>query len=190
MPPHRGHHRLFALRLSSPARNPSRATPANAPSTTMAIPPLQGWLPDGLFSDEAQAADVETAMSGDERGRLNEVLGMYFEGLDVSPVPDSQLIQISFDSTDPVLAAEVPNTLAEAYIERHIQSRTDITQDAVGWMTARPIPTIPTATAAAPSRVARMRSRGSSEAKRSLHDPEEENGKSQHGDREDEALHS
>lgn len=95
------------------------------------------WLPEGLFSEEAQAAAEVAVVSDGERGRLNEVLGMYYDGLDVSPVPDSQLIQISFDSTDPVLAAEVPNALAEAYIERHIQSRTDITEDAVGWITER-----------------------------------------------------
>ena len=87
------------------------------------------WLPVDFVSGEAHAAG-----GGD---RQNELLEIYFDRLDVSPVADSQLIRISFDSGDPELAASVPNALAKAYIERHLESKTDITQEAVGWITER-----------------------------------------------------
>lgn len=54
--------------------------------------------------------------------------------LDVSPVRMSQLIQVSYESPDPVLARDVANATAEAYIRAELDARLRMTQTAVSWL--------------------------------------------------------
>ncbi len=58
-------------------------------------------------------------------------------GLAVEPVKNSQIIKISFDSPDKKLAAEVPNVLADAYIESDLEAKVQMTQKASAWLTQR-----------------------------------------------------
>src|SRR5262249_21771025 len=57
--------------------------------------------------------------------------------LSIQLVRNSQLVQISFASYDPELAAKVPNALAEAYIESDLESRMAMTQKAAEWLRER-----------------------------------------------------
>jgi succinoglycan biosynthesis transport protein ExoP len=52
-------------------------------------------------------------------------------GLSAQLVRNSQLVRISFDSTDPGLAAQVPNALAEIYIDADLHARMQMTQRAM-----------------------------------------------------------
>ena len=45
-----------------------------------------------------------------------QVLIRYKAGLDISPIKNSQLVEIRFESPDPVLAAKIANQTAESYI--------------------------------------------------------------------------
>jgi capsular exopolysaccharide synthesis family protein len=58
-------------------------------------------------------------------------------GLSVQLVRNSQLVKIGFDSYDPALAAKVPNTLAETYIENDLEARIAMTQKAADWLRER-----------------------------------------------------
>jgi capsular exopolysaccharide synthesis family protein len=58
-------------------------------------------------------------------------------GLNVNLVRNSQIVNISFDSPDKQLAAEIPNALAEAYIDNDMEARVEMTQKANAWLTQR-----------------------------------------------------
>lgn len=58
-------------------------------------------------------------------------------GLNIEPVRNSQIIKISFDSPDKALAAEIPNALADAYIESDLEAKVQMTKKANAWLSQR-----------------------------------------------------
>jgi succinoglycan biosynthesis transport protein ExoP len=72
----------------------------------------------------AQAAAArKAALIGDLRG-----------GLDVKPLKDSRIVEVSYESSDPELAARIVNTLVSNYIEFSFRARYDFTRHASVWM--------------------------------------------------------
>jgi succinoglycan biosynthesis transport protein ExoP len=65
------------------------------------------------------------------------VLARFQEQLDVKPFRRSSAVEISFDSQDPNLAARVVNALADAYIQRNMESRWDAAQKASEWISQK-----------------------------------------------------
>lgn len=59
------------------------------------------------------------------------------ESLTVEPITHTQIIVVHFDSSDQQLAVDVPNTLAELYIESGLQAKLDATQKATSWLTEK-----------------------------------------------------
>lgn len=59
-------------------------------------------------------------------GVTNAVLG----GIEVTPVRETKLVEVSYTSSDPSLAADVVNTLSEEFIEFYIEKRSETTQQA------------------------------------------------------------
>jgi len=55
-------------------------------------------------------------------------------GLKVEQVKDSRILEVSYESTDPELAARIVNTLVANYMDFTFQSRYDFTQQATSWM--------------------------------------------------------
>ena len=90
-------------------------------------PKKEGWFtsaPEGSPA-ELEAKELEAAINR-------------FEGaLTIEPILKSQIVKISFDSPDKVLAAKVANAVAEAYIENDLESRAQMTQRASAWLTER-----------------------------------------------------
>ena len=68
---------------------------------------------------------------------LKGVIKQVTDNLQVQPVRNSQLVQISFSSYDKELTAKVPNTLAEVFIESDLDARVAMTQKAGSWLTER-----------------------------------------------------
>lgn len=83
----------------------------------------QGWLGDA----KPQSEDAV----------LKRVVGQFSEDLQVQPIRNSQLVQISFTAQDRELAAKVPNALAEVYIESDLEAKVAMTQKASAWMSGR-----------------------------------------------------
>jgi len=52
------------------------------------------------------------------------------EGIDVKPIRETKLVEISFNSTSPVLSADILNTLSEEFINFSIEKRYETTQQA------------------------------------------------------------
>jgi len=63
-----------------------------------------------------------------------EVLKNFEERLTVEPVKRSRLIEVTFESNDPNIAAQVVNTLTSAYIDANLESRWQAAQKASDWL--------------------------------------------------------
>src|SRR6202162_4517073 len=61
-------------------------------------------------------------------------LGAFLASLSVRRVPNSRLMDVSFESTDPHLAAHVVNAHIETYVQRNFQSQYDSTTRATTWL--------------------------------------------------------
>jgi polysaccharide biosynthesis transport protein len=73
--------------------------------------------------------------SDDEGRRRDAVVDALMEKLAIEPVARTQIIKVHFDAHDPELAAAVPNTLAELYIESGLEAKLVATEKATAWLT-------------------------------------------------------
>ena len=74
------------------------------------------------FNPELTPEGKEQAAEGNVKELSQEaleeqVLMRYKAGLDISPIKNSQLVEIRFESPNPVLAAKIANQTAESYIK-------------------------------------------------------------------------
>ena len=93
-----------------------------------AKPWYAAWLPEQLLPAPALVtAPKEEAL---EEGVVASVMG----GLSLQPVKNTQLLKISFDSYDPVLAERVPNTLAMLYIVSDLEARGETTRRSMSFL--------------------------------------------------------
>jgi succinoglycan biosynthesis transport protein ExoP len=65
-----------------------------------------------------------------------EILGAFLGSLQVKRVPNSRLIDVSFDAEDPQLAAQVVNAHLQNYIEQNFRSKYDATTQASKWLSS------------------------------------------------------
>lgn len=93
------------------------------------VPFWQAWLPEGFIDPAAKSPSPEAI----EQRVIRAVQG----GLNVQLVRNSQLVRVSFDSTDKELAAQIPNALAEIYIDADMQARMQMTQRAMGFINSQ-----------------------------------------------------
>jgi polysaccharide biosynthesis transport protein len=89
---------------------------------------VKAWLPMNWFKSKDPISDEQV---------LRSVIGSFSSDLQVQPVRNSQLVQISFTSPDKELAAKVPNTLADIYIENDLEAKVKMTQKASAWLTSQ-----------------------------------------------------
>src|SRR5208282_1516862 len=104
-------------------------------SQGLALSPQQ---PDSQQSDaqSASAAQVFAAAGSapSQSDVPDDVLKKFQDRLSVEPVKRSRLIEVTFDSNDPKLAAEVVNTVASTYIQQNLEARWDTSQKASEWL--------------------------------------------------------
>lgn len=100
-------------------------------------PPFwKDWLGDAGIDAEALGISPAGSAAGED-SIAKQVIGRFQRQLAVQPVRASQLVQVSFDSHNPDLAAKVANTVAEAYIESDLEARYQMTQKASNWLSER-----------------------------------------------------
>ena len=63
-----------------------------------------------------------------------ELIKWLLANLTVSPVEETSMVNISFDSSNKSLAAMVANAVAEAYIETNLKHRLDSSTEASDWL--------------------------------------------------------
>lgn len=69
-----------------------------------------------------------------EGARKSYIIEKFKKGITVEPVKDTRILAVSFDSTNPDLAARVANSLINNYIEADIQERGEFTKKASAGM--------------------------------------------------------
>lgn len=85
------------------------------------------WLTAG-FADDEIVPDYAVR---------NNIVEEFRNNLKVAPIRKSQLIEVTFESRDPELSANVPNTLADIYIYSDLEGRLYMTEKATGSLTER-----------------------------------------------------
>ena len=85
-----------------------------------------GLVKNELMSDELKANIKKQSVLNNFSSRLN-----------VTPIKKTQLVNISFESKDPKLAALVANTIGEEYIKNYIIDKNDRTRKAGFWLFER-----------------------------------------------------
>src|SRR5215469_14224920 len=91
-------------------------------------PPKEGWLQSrahasGPIRGSAVDPDVQQVVLREFKDRLS-----------VDPVRRSRLVQISFESQDPHIAAQAVNALAANFIQENLESRWQSAQKASEWL--------------------------------------------------------
>jgi succinoglycan biosynthesis transport protein ExoP len=61
-------------------------------------------------------------------------LGAFLGGLSVKRVPNSRLLDVSFESTDPQLASRIVNAHLENFVEQNFRSKYEATTQASSWL--------------------------------------------------------
>jgi polysaccharide biosynthesis transport protein len=105
-------------------------------SETLALQTIRG----GVLSGQADFSGDATPSEAITTGSLANMkpppeLGAFLGSLSVRRVPNSRLMDVSFESTNPLLAAQIVNAHIKNYIEQNFQSRYEATTRASTWLT-------------------------------------------------------
>jgi len=83
------------------------------------------------FNPGAESTNGRPAVDRISRGRF---MSNFKNAVEVNLERSTQMVEVSFESTDPDLAASVANTLVNNYIEYDFHKKYDATRLASGWM--------------------------------------------------------
>ena len=103
--------------------------------------PFQKWKSNilspifALFAASDKKSTSDKDPSGSEKETL--LINQFLKRLTIEPIRNSRLVKIHFDSNNPELSVQVPNTLAANYIQQNLESRFDATQQAKEWLTGQ-----------------------------------------------------
>lgn len=86
------------------------------------------WVPE-QFRRKAAPAKAPS-----EQEMVDSVTSQVMGGISLQPVRNTQVVKLSFDSHDPVLAERVPNTLAMIYIIQDLEARGDTTRRSMSFL--------------------------------------------------------
>ncbi len=97
-------------------------------------PQIGDQMGTSAFSDV-----VEFGMDAAEPETVEEQLAVnrFLSRLSVDPLKRTKLVTISFESSDPVLAAQVANAVAEGYIVNYMDTRMEMSETATAWLAER-----------------------------------------------------
>ncbi|MBZ5558457.1 MAG: polysaccharide biosynthesis tyrosine autokinase [Acidobacteriia bacterium] len=73
----------------------------------------------------------------DETRKQSSIIDRFLGALTVSPVRNSRLVDVKFESPDAVLSASVANALAKAYIEQNLEFKFLSSKEASDWLGER-----------------------------------------------------
>jgi succinoglycan biosynthesis transport protein ExoP len=107
-------------------------------SETMALQTIRnsGLASHPDFSNGGAVSEAIATGSLANQKRPPEVAA-FLGSLGVKRIPNSRLMEVSFESTDPVLAARILNAHLENYKAQNIQSRYDATAEATNWLASQ-----------------------------------------------------
>lgn len=86
----------------------------------------------GLFGMEEVTLDDNV-----DRSQFEQVSNFVAKGLSVSPIRGTQLVKLSFESTDRRMAAAIVNAFARLYIQSNLEAKAGIAQRAIDMLSGR-----------------------------------------------------
>lgn len=90
------------------------------------------YLNTGVGTSDNAVSEAEV-----ERLALQSATEIFLNKLSFQPIRNTQLVNITYDSANPKLAAEVANGLAEVYIRSFLESKLEMEAKASAWMNER-----------------------------------------------------
>ncbi|MDO6686111.1 MULTISPECIES: GumC family protein [unclassified Agarivorans] len=91
------------------------------------VPLIQSFMPVDELPNLEQQQEIAR----------QKVMKTFRDNLHINPVKKTQLVNISFDSQDPKLAAKIANAVGETYINSNRESRIIANQEATNWLADR-----------------------------------------------------
>ena len=85
----------------------------------------QSWLERAHLTTQAPIADADPDKA---------LLGWLRDNLQVEPVRDTSMVKVSFEATDPRLAARIANAFTRAYLDYNLKQRFESTTEASQWL--------------------------------------------------------
>lgn len=79
----------------------------------------------------------ETSKETQEYEQDSELVSDFISRIEVLPIRNSRLVDISFEAKDPVLVFRIANTLASAYIDQNLEIKLVAAQSAMEWLNNR-----------------------------------------------------
>ncbi len=107
-------------------------------SETLALQTIRntGLANDPEFSSGSTVSEAIATGSLANQKRPPEI-SAFLGSLSVKRIPNSHLMEVTFESTDPVMAARILNAHLENYKAQNIQSRYDATAEASRWLASQ-----------------------------------------------------
>ena len=87
----------------------------------------------GGHADQKQPSLTADSLQTDSN-RTSTLLARFRSRLHVALIPNTRIIEIHYDSTDPQLAAGAVNTLASTYVEQNFKTKFESTMQASDWL--------------------------------------------------------
>ncbi len=98
---------------------------------------IKGWVTELIPSSSSGKATVSTAIPVQERPQGDIFADNIRSGIIVTPVKESRIINIKFQSSNPDFARLIANTIAEAYKEEIMAIQMNSSGYALQWMTKK-----------------------------------------------------
>ena len=98
-------------------------------------PPRHWWFPQEPSGPVAASpSKAKPDMPQADTDAVRSALKRFKDRLDIEPVKQSRIVEVTFESEDPILSARAVNDLASTYIDRNLELRWDAAQKASGWL--------------------------------------------------------
>jgi uncharacterized protein involved in exopolysaccharide biosynthesis len=107
------------LALNRPGEASANKTPVMLASLLEMPASLASWLPPGLVGSPAGRGEDEPG----QPSRLDRMAAGIQRGLQIQVIPNSNVIEVRYRSTDPQRAVDIVNTLLQLYLDRYPELR-------------------------------------------------------------------
>ena len=105
-----------------------------SPSIGRALGSARAWIWNTLTSAFREAPPAEPSAQ-DEGANERALTSAFLGGLEILPIRGTQLVDVSYVSTDPQFAAAAANALVEEYVAQNLEIRLASVQSSLDWLT-------------------------------------------------------
>lgn len=97
-------------------------------------PPRHWWSLPQVALSRSVATPASASNPAPDSDAVYNSLKVFKDRLDIEPLKQSRLVEVSFESRDSVLAARVVNSLTSNYIDQNLELRWDAAEKASEWL--------------------------------------------------------